>query len=313
MAKKSRSRMPNDAELIRNAMDALVANIRFAGADRAVDTICITSSIPNEGKSIVSVNLAANLAESGFRVLIVECDVHRRSLAGLLGVRARTGMYSVLLGRVSHDKAAVPTKTKNLYLLDCEPSIPNPANVFASRQFHDLVKNLRSAYDYVIFDTPPLSAYIDGAVIGSTTDATLLVTRWNFVKRDDVRSSVEQLRKADANVIGTVLTCCEPEHDNYYYGNEGREAKYDSGKEAPHVANATSASVNQQVAPSQKPARAEAVATRQAPAASVQHRNNIPPDSTAQFLADAGYGKAVASASGASRVVPPNSVRRNHI
>ena len=204
MARKNRGGMPSEQALICNAMNSLVANIRFAGADKPVDTITITSSIPNEGKSTVALNLARTLAEGGEQVLLVECDVHRRTLSGLLGVRARTGMYSVLLERVTLEQAVVATKTNNLFLLDCEPSIPNPANVFASLQFRNLVKRLRHTYDYVIFDTPPISSYVDGAIVGSTTDATLLVTRWDFVKRDDVISAMEQLRKAEAHVIGTV-------------------------------------------------------------------------------------------------------------
>lgn len=326
---KNRGNMPSDEALVRNAMDALVANIRFAGADRPVDTIVITSSIPDEGKSTVAVNLAHTLAEGSERVLLVECDVHRRSLAGMLGVRARTGMYSVLLERVTLEQAVVPTKTNNMFFLDCEPSIPNPANVFASLQFRNLVKRLRGAYDYVIFDTPPLSAYVDGAIVGSASDATLLVTRWDFVKRDDVRSALEQLRKADANVIGTVMNCCEPERDSYYCGNRGRASKTQSDGEAPRVAGDTSrgggvqradAAAAQQRAATpqptaqQRPTSAPAAAQVQTQPQSQRPQQHVSPDSTAQFLINAGYAPAGSqSRAGAQPVsrgaVPPQAVR----
>ena len=323
---KNRGNMPSDGALIRNAMDALVANIRFAGAERPVDSIVITSSIPNEGKSTVAIDLAHTLAEGGEQVLLVECDVHRRTLAGMLGVRARTGMYSVLLERVTLEQAVVPTKMNNLFLLDCEPSIPNPANIFASLQFRNLVKRLRSTYDYVIFDTPPLSAYVDGAIVGSTADATLLVTRWDFVKRDDVLSALEQLRKADANVIGTVLNCCEPERDYYYYGNRGRSSKTQQDGEAPRVAGDTSrgggvqradaatqtAQAQAQAAQRQATAQARPHQPQayQAPAQQPQQQKPVSPDSTAQFLIDAGYGTPrPQQGAPASKVVPPTAVR----
>lgn len=272
---------------LRNAIDTLVANIRFAGAEEPVDTIAITSSVPNEGKSTVATNLAQALAENGDSVLLVECDVHRRTLATLLGVRARTGLYSVLLGRVSLADAVVVTHTPNMTFLDCEPGVPNPSNVFASAQFRALVRQMRSSYDYVVFDTPPLSAYVDGAVVGSVADATLLVVRWNYVKRDDVRASMEQLEKADVNVIGTVLNCCEDDRDAYYYG--GYKKPRSSVDNAPQIVDAStrpSAALSLHAAPLSQGLSGDSVA-RPRPFA----------DSTAQFVISANGSSSAPAAS----------------
>lgn len=283
-----------DLTWLRNAIDTLVANIRFAGADEPVDTIAITSSVPNEGKTTIATNLARALAENGNSVLLVECDVHRRSLAAMLGVHARTGLYSLLLGRVSLSDAVVPTQTAGMQFLDCEPGVPNPSNVFASAQFRGLVKRLRNAYDYVVFDTPPLSAYVDGAVVGAAADATLLVARWDYVKRDDVRASMEQLEKADVNVIGTVINCCETERDSYYYGDykKGRRSSID----APQIVKA--------------PARTKARQHTAGPSFRVEqgggqeHVAAPAPDSTAQFILNAGRSATTAEAA--------STMRRNH-
>lgn len=236
MSKKDRNAA--DITRLKSAIDALVANIRFAGTERPVDSIAVTSSVPHEGKSTVACNLARALARNGESVLLVECDVRRRSLSAMLGARARTGLYSVLLGRVSLEDAVVPTATAGLHFLDCEPGIPNPANVYASVQFRSLVRRMRGTYDYVVMDTPPLSAYVDGAVVGAAADATLLVARWDYVRREDVRAALEQLGKVGANVVGTVLNCCEVEQNTYYYGNYKQRA---SSAEAPRIAPAPAA------------------------------------------------------------------------
>lgn len=275
---------------LRNAIDTLVANIRFAGAEEPVDTIAITSSVPNEGKTTITTNLAQALAENGNSVLVVECDVHRRSLAAMLGVRAHTGLYSVLLGRVSLADAVVPTQTAGMQFLDCEPGVPNPSNVFASSQFRGLVKRLRNAYDYVVFDTPPLSAYVDGAVVGAAADAALLVARWDYVKRADVCAAMEQLEKADVNVIGTVINCCEAEHDSYYYGDykKGRRSSVD----APQIVEApTRAKARQHTAVSSKSEQNGGGGRAAAPA----------PDSTAQFILNAGRSTTADEVSPAAR------------
>ena len=121
--------------VVQNAAKTLLANIRFASVDTPVHTLVITSSVPNEGKSTVCVNLAEAIATSGKSVLLVECDMRRRSLADLLGVHARTGIYGVLAEQSELEDAVVATGVKGMYFLDAEPHIPNPADILSSRRF----------------------------------------------------------------------------------------------------------------------------------------------------------------------------------
>ena len=117
----------SDALVVQNAEKTLLANIRFASVDRPVKSIVLTSSVPNEGKSTVAYNLAQAIASSGKRTLIVECDMRRRSLADMVGARARHGIYAVLSGQVELDEALVATSHRNLFFLDSEHPIPTPA------------------------------------------------------------------------------------------------------------------------------------------------------------------------------------------
>ena len=206
-----------DKLVVQNAAKTLLANIRFASVDNPIRTLVITSSVPNEGKTIVAVNLAQAIATSGKRVLLVECDMRRRSLADMLGVRAQAGIYAVLADQARVEQAIVATPQQNMDLLDAEPHIPNPADIISSKRFARLVQVLANAYDYVIFDTPPVGAFVDAAILSTMVDGTALVVRDNFTKRDEVVHAFEQLKKAEANILGVILNDCETETSEYYY------------------------------------------------------------------------------------------------
>ena len=211
--------------VVQNAAKTLLANIRFASVDTPVHSLVVTSSVPNEGKSTVCVNLAEAIATSGKSVLLVECDMRRRSLADLLGVHARTGIYGVLAEQSELEDAVVATGVKGMYFLDSEPHIPNPADILSSRRFRRFLENAQKTYDYVLIDTPPVGTFVDAAVISSLVDATALVVREGYTKRQDVAAAYEQLKKADANVIGAIMNFCETESSEYYYAYYNKDGK----------------------------------------------------------------------------------------
>ena len=284
-----------DSVAVQNAVKTLAANIRFASVDNPVSSIVVTSSIPGEGKSFVSIELARALAASGKRVLLLECDMRKRSLAARLGKHGLHGVYDVLSGEADIDEAVIPTGTDNLWFLDAEPNIPNPTDIISSKRFRGLLQGLRREFGYVVMDTPPLGAFVDAAVLGSVADATVLVVRQNYVRRDDMVASYTQLRQADANVIGTVLNYCEDDgtgHYGYYgnYGAYGEEPARGSQKRGAKAEKDEPAA--QQPAPTQTSAEAPAPVRQQREVSvpgirpvPTRERGYVPPDSTAQFIA----------------------------
>ena len=200
-----------------NAAKTLLANIRFMSVDKPVHTIVITSSVPNEGKTFVAANLASAIATSGRTVLIVECDMRRRSLASALGVHSQHGLYSVVSGEVPLTQAAVATQTPNLYFLDAEPQIPNPSDLLNSNRFTRLLEIAVKTFDYVVFDTPPVGTFVDAAVLGTKVDATFLVVRENFTKKAEVSAACDQLKKSGCNLAGVIMNYCERRSSEYYY------------------------------------------------------------------------------------------------
>ncbi|WP_080799559.1 CpsD/CapB family tyrosine-protein kinase [Arabiibacter massiliensis] len=226
MAKKSKKILARFVHpQLSNASKTLLANIRFASVDEKVKTLVVTSSEQNEGKTIVSTNLANAIATSGKKVLIVEADMRRRSLGKLLDIHPAHGIYAALSGTASLNETIQPTNIPNLYFMDAEPSIPSPADILSTKRFASLVDKLRDSFDYVIFDTPPVSLFVDAAVLSSLVDGTLLVVRQNQTKRSVVVKCAQQLRVADARVLGTVMTFCTDDESNYYYAYYTQDGK----------------------------------------------------------------------------------------
>lgn len=298
----------SDAAVVQNAAKTLLANVRFASVDKPVKSIVLTSSVPNEGKSTVAYHLAQAMASGGNRTLIVECDMRRRSLADMMGVRARYGIYAVLSGQVELDDAVVATQHANLSFLDCEPHIPNPADLLASKRFLNLMDTLATEYDYIVFDTPPIGTFVDAALIASIADATALVVRERFAKRADVASAYEQLKKADANVIGVVMNMVEAESSEYYYAyynKDGKRVRKSKGHaEAAPSLPAQRGQGGAAVASAASAAPAAAPAAAASPARRAAHTAS--PSETSQFTAAAA---SVRSGAGAAQVRPVNPHR----
>lgn len=216
MAKKMKKTGTNTLE-IQNAAKTLFANIRFMSPDNPIRSIVMTSSVPNEGKSTCSLELARAIATSGKTILLVEADMRRRTMASLLGVHAAAGVYAVLSDQVDLQDAVVPTDTPNLYFLDTEPNIPNPADIISSKRFHRLVEHMEQSYDYVLFDMPPVGTFVDAAILSTLVDGTIMVVRPGEVKRTELVDAYEQLQKAGANILGICATFCEGTGSEYYY------------------------------------------------------------------------------------------------
>ena len=238
--------------------------------------------------------------------------MRKRSLAARLGRHGLHGIYDVLSGEADITEAVTPTGTENLWFLDAEPNIPNPTDIVSSKRFRGLLQGLRREFGYVVMDTPPLGAFVDAAVLGSVADATVLVVRQNYVRRDDMVASFTQLKQADANVIGTVLNYCEDDGLGHYgyYGNYGEEpakggaarpARAEKDMPVVQAAPAAQRPVSQVPSPVQMSARTQVQAQAQTQARTqasdqevsvpgirpvpTRERGHIPPDSTAQLIA----------------------------
>ncbi len=213
---KKKKKNTNTLE-IQNAAKTMLANIRFASVDSPIQSIVITSSIPNEGKTTTTIELAKAIASAGNSVLLVEADMRRRNVASKLGVRASRGAYAVMTNTTSLQEAAISTGIANLFFLDIEPNIPNPVDLLSSRAYARLVDEACDYFDYVLFDTPPVGTFVDAAVLSHLVDGVIMVVKVGGAKRDEIVTAYNQLQKAEGNIIGVCATFCEDGGSEYYY------------------------------------------------------------------------------------------------
>lgn len=215
-----------------NASKTLLANIRFMSVDNPLRTIAVTSAAPNEGKTVIAAWFARAIATSGKTVLLIESDMRRRSMAARLGVHSKSGVYSVLSGEKNLREAIAATDVPNVYFLDCEPAIPTPSDLLSSQKYMRLIAHAKSMFDYVVFDTPPIGAFVDAAVLGTRVDAILMVVRENYTLKQDVKAAIDQLGRAGCNTAGIVMNFCKPGsggyyhyYYDYYYTSDGKQKK----------------------------------------------------------------------------------------
>lgn len=180
-------------------------NLTFMGADQTIHTLAVTSPSPREGKTTLACNLAIALAQSGKRVLVVDTDLRRPRVHKVFGIKGRPGVTSVLVGDVSLEEAVQSTVVPHLDALTCGPIPPNPSELLHGQHFGNLIATVKERYDRVVFDSPPIAAVTDAAVLAPQVDATMLVVEANSTSRDAIKVALRQLRDVKAHVVGGVL------------------------------------------------------------------------------------------------------------
>ena len=187
------------------AFRTLRANLMFAGLERPLTTLLVTSPAPEDEKSLTLANLAVSMAQGGRKTILVDCDLRRSAQHTLFGVAAQSGLTDALLNE-NAAPALVSVGVENLSLLPAGSTPPNPADLLGSRRLQSLISTLQSQADIVLFDAPPLLAVSDAALLASKVDGVLLVVGAGRTQRDHAQRAKELLEKIHARVVGAVLT-----------------------------------------------------------------------------------------------------------
>lgn len=196
----------------------LRTNLQFAGVDRALRTLMISSPAPSEGKSLTVSNLGAAFAQTGQRVILVDADLHRPRLHRVFDLRNNVGLTTALLEtQPTAEGLLQETSVPGLQVLTSGPLPPNPAELLGSARMRELMQALLASADIVIFDTPPVTALSDAAIMGSQVDGVLMVIGAGTTRREVARRALSALERVNAHVIGALLNRMPVQSGGYYY------------------------------------------------------------------------------------------------
>ncbi len=197
-------------------------NINFMAIDKPIKTLAMTSANVSEGKSTVTDNVAVVWAQTGQRVLLIDADLRRPTLHTTFNKSNQEGLTTILTsGTNSIDLRQIvqPSGVENLDILTSGPVPPNPAELLNSQRMKTLIESVKSVYDMVIIDVPPMLEVTDTQVLSHYLDAIVLVVKQGQTQKLAVKRAVELLNLAHANLLGYVMNDVNTDGDaGYGYG-----------------------------------------------------------------------------------------------
>lgn len=227
---------------VRESLQTLRTSLLFSRKNRTKNLVLFTSAGPQEGKSTTLVNLAKTMAASGDRVVVLDCDLRRPTVHVHLDLDKRHGMTNYILAPEDEgwQDYVKNSKVPNLYAMTSGPLPPNPPDIFGSDRFTQLLNDLKTHFDWVFIDSPPVASLTDSILLASMVDMVALVIRHNEADKEMVRRAIANVRNVNPNIIGAILNNVDLERSSYrdyyyvgyYYYGEGRGSK-ERGKTPP--------------------------------------------------------------------------------
>ena len=212
---------------IREAFRTLYTNVIYLPIEDNCKKIAVTSALPGETKTYVSINLAITLAENSdnHKILLVDMDMRKPRVARLIrekfGLDSKIGLSEYLAG-ITEEPNICQTSFKNLSILFSGASCLNPAGLINSAKMTELIKYCEEKYDYIIFDTPPVNVVSDAVLLSNKINGYLIATRADYSSVGEISEALDMLEKVKANVFGFVLSDVELKKTHGY----GYRAKY---------------------------------------------------------------------------------------
>lgn len=230
------------ASALAESYRALRTAILLSRSPRPPQTILVTSPNPDEGKSCTSLNLALALAQRGGRVLLIDGDLRKRSLARYLGLTNHRGLSGFLTGAHPLADAFVPVESASrLSVLPAGPPAPNPAELLSSLAMEAALAELRRSFDHIVIDSPPALMVTDATILSPLADGLILVVESEATVRGALLRTHQILESAGGKILGVVMNKVNLERDGYYYyGRHHRHYQYpyygdDSGEKEDSV------------------------------------------------------------------------------
>lgn len=194
-------------------------NIQFSSLDEELRTIVVTSTQPGEGKSTVISNLGITMAQSGKRVLLIDCDLRKPTIHKKLGIYNQDGLTTLLAKEKSFQEAIRTTNINNFFVLTSGPIPPNPAELLGSKKMRALIEELKGQFDVILFDAPPVLAVTDAQILATYCDGVVFVASFGQAEKQALITAKELINKVGGKLIGVVINKIPSNSRSYYYYN----------------------------------------------------------------------------------------------
>lgn len=219
----------NPKSIITEAFRALRNNLQFISNIPGPKTLAITSTISGEGKTFISINMGAILCLLDKKVVVVDVDMRRPRLSKIFNVDNTSGISTILIGRDKVDDCIRKTELKNLHFITSGPIPPNPAELILSERLKEMMEYLKTRYEYIIFDTPPLGLVTDGFEIIKSVDYPIYVFRAEYSSKSFIANLDKLINENKVTKLSAVLNDVGRGVSGYYYGAYNYKYGYSYG------------------------------------------------------------------------------------
>lgn len=230
--KKELIAQKNPKSPIAEMFRTLRTNIQFMNSKKELRTILITSTMPGEGKSWISSNLAITFAQAGKRVILIDADMRKGRLASLFQTSSKPGLSNYLSGidekgkdeNIDIVKYIRPTEVENLFLIPAGNIPPNPAELLDTEATYQMINKLKEAFDIIILDGTPCLLVTDSLILSRMADTTLIVASHKSTKKDDLQKVKKSIENVGGKIAGVILNKTpiksKEYSTSYYYGSK---------------------------------------------------------------------------------------------
>ncbi len=200
----------------------LNTSILLFRVDAPPKTILITSSLPKEGKTMLSVSLARLRGTAGQKVIVIDADIRRPNIHRVFGTALQPGLTELLAGQASLEEVVRKDEATNAHFIPAGRSVPNPSDLLGSEQMKKYIDGLTKIYDLIVFDSPPVLAVSDARILSNAVDMTVFVVRWAHTRREVVNQGLKQIITSGGHLAGVVLSLVDAKkHARYGFADSG--------------------------------------------------------------------------------------------
>lgn len=209
---------------VTESIKTIRTNLRFSAINKRIKTILITSSIPGEGKSFISANLASTYATSKEKVLLIDCDLRKGRQQEIFNINTNSslGLSNLLIDETWNknlEKYIQSTKINNLDILTTGSLPPNPSVLLESKKLEEVIEELKKTYDTIIFDTPPVIGVTDTLILSRLADVVIIVANSKNTTIELLETTKTTLENVQANIAGVILNRVDKKDNKYYKNN----------------------------------------------------------------------------------------------